>query len=551
MSFSFRRKTRAFALFVLLIVARNGFSLDTVNQSPLGQGVDDFQLPPLNLDSNEDAPLSQQQKVFIKRIRIRGATVLSPEELKAVTAPYAGRYVTMAELQQLRQKITQLYISKGYITSGALLPDQKIENGEIVLLAVEGQLTQITVTGNKHLASGYVLRGFSVTPDQPVNMEQIQEQLVMLKQDTMIAKLGAKLVPGDKLGTGALELEVEESNPFEAKLAINNARNPSIGAEQAQLSVSYHSLTGWGDTLTVQVSKTEGLKEGALHYLLPVGRHIDLFSAYQNGDSDVVEDPFNEIDVESEFYDALVGLRYLPVKELNQTVTFGLTLQKRKSKTYLFGEPISFSDGVIDGVSRVSVLRMTANWLQRTGNHAFTMSGTLSRGLDAMDATVNDFAPDGRFTSFLGQLQYGYRFSAPLNELIARCDFSITSNPLLPLEKFSIGGVETVRGYRENTLVVDQGLVASLEYRIGLLRNRPTWGNLQGAVFVDYGVADNKLPPSPQPEQISSAGFGINWNPNDNINAQLYAAKAFRSIETPSYDWQDSGIHFTINYLFR
>ena len=44
----------------------------------------------------------------------------------------------------------------------------------------------------------------------------------------------------------------------------------------------------------------------------------------------------------------------------------------------------------------------------------------------------------------------------------------LTPDPLLPIEQIAIGGIDTVRGYRENQLVVDNGWMTSAELRIPL-----------------------------------------------------------------------------------
>ena len=67
------------------------------------------------------------------------------------------------------------------------------------------------------------------------------------------------------------------------------------------------------------------------------------------------------------------------------------------------------------------------------------------------------------------------------------------------MEKCALGGLETVRGYPENTLVRDECFVASLEFRVpvyqlplaGISRG-PNEGQVQLAAFADYGYAKNK-----------------------------------------------------------
>jgi hemolysin activation/secretion protein len=77
-------------------------------------------------------------QVYVKHFEITGNKVISDDELQAITAPYENRKLTSAEIQEVRRNITLYYINKGYINSGALLPDQKITDGIVKLYIIEG-----------------------------------------------------------------------------------------------------------------------------------------------------------------------------------------------------------------------------------------------------------------------------------------------------------------------------------------------------------------------------------------------------------------------------
>src|SRR5262249_56250400 len=77
-------------------------------------------------------------RVFVKEIRVVGSTIFSPEELAQVTAPYVNREVTTEDLEALRLKLTRLYVDRGYVNSGAILPDQSVTEGVIPYHIVQG-----------------------------------------------------------------------------------------------------------------------------------------------------------------------------------------------------------------------------------------------------------------------------------------------------------------------------------------------------------------------------------------------------------------------------
>jgi hemolysin activation/secretion protein len=182
---------------------------------------------------------------------------------------------------------------------------------------------------------------------------------------------------------------------------------------------------------------------------------------------------------------------------------------------------------------------------------------TLSRfslGIDALGATVKDSEPDGQFFAWLGQFQWIRRLGNKGAQVVFRTDVQLASAPLLSLEKFAVGGANSVRGYRENLLVRDNGFVSSLEFRIPipLFRERFGEGAIQLAPFADFGRSwDKEEDEEPPFKTISSAGLGLRWAIHRTTHLQAYWGFAFRDVDTADHDLQDEGVHFQItNRLF-
>ena len=112
-------------------------------------------LPPLTPEEPEKAPLGQV-KVFVRDIQVTGNTVFSDAELAEVTAPFKNRTLTTEDLERLRLALTLHYVNKGYLTSGAIIPDQDVKDGVIQVQVIEGKLTRINVEGNEWFRSGYL-----------------------------------------------------------------------------------------------------------------------------------------------------------------------------------------------------------------------------------------------------------------------------------------------------------------------------------------------------------------------------------------------------------
>ena len=82
-------------------------------------------------------------RIFVHDIHVTGSTVFSDAELAEVTAPYRNREVTSDDLERLRLALTLLYVNRGYLTSGAIIPDQDVRMGLVVIQMVEGKLARI------------------------------------------------------------------------------------------------------------------------------------------------------------------------------------------------------------------------------------------------------------------------------------------------------------------------------------------------------------------------------------------------------------------------
>ncbi len=88
-------------------------------------------------------------RVFVRDVHVVGNTVFSDAEIAEVTAPFKNRTLMTEDLERLRLALTLLYINKGYLTSGAIIPDQDVASGVITVQVVEGKLTRIDIEGNR------------------------------------------------------------------------------------------------------------------------------------------------------------------------------------------------------------------------------------------------------------------------------------------------------------------------------------------------------------------------------------------------------------------
>jgi len=521
---------------------------------------DENTLPPV---SGDDTQLSSLGKVFVRKFRLEGNTAFSEKDFAPILSPFENREITAEELQEVKNKITRFYIDNGYITSGAVIPDQKMEDGMITMKIIEGRLTQINVSGNKRLRSGYVKKRAELAAgNKPLNINTLQDQLKLIKQDPHIDTVNANLSPGLKPGESQLDIEIEELRPYHLSMRFNNHNSPNIGAYRGEFELSHNNLTGLGDSLTAQYDITEGLDDYSIEYSIPFTRRdTTLTLKTDRADAIVVAEPFDKLNIESRTKTYSAAVRHPFFKNLAREISAEIKLEKRDSEIKFTDKGAAFSEGVPDynqensGQTTVSVLRVSQEWVERGMAQVIAVRSTFSFGLDLFNPTINDTGPDGRFFTWLGQFQWLRRFDFLNSQTLFRTDFRYSDKPLLPVEKFSIGGAMTVRGYRENQITTDNGLASSLEWRVPIMKLKMPWlskaqtdGELQLCPFFDYGSGWNTDNPDPSPKDIYSIGLGARWAVNKDIRAEIYWGKSLKSVEgSDEHDIQDDGIHFQIS----
>ena len=496
--------------------------------------------------------------VFVREIRVDGNTVFTPEQLATVTAPYTNRNLTSEDLESLRVALTKFYVDRGYVTSGAIIPDQAVSEGIITLRVIEGRLGHIEVEGNYWFRPAYLEERIALGAGPPVNINALQERLLLLQENPGITRLNAELRPGIARGQSVLNVKVVEANPIKAWLEFNNYLSPTVGSERGLATVAHQNLTGHGDLLSFQYGKSSGVDPQIdARYTLPLtARDTTLTLEYRKNDFAVIDPTFTFLNIESRSEIYGVTLRHPLYRTLNREFALAFTgehLYNKITTDFDFISP-SLSDqlvpGARGGVSRVSALRFSQELTHRTGNQVIAAFSRFSVGIDVLGSTNNKQSSTdagGKFFSWLGQAQWARRLEPWKVQLIARVALQLTDDHLFPLEQMSVGGRYSVRGYRENTLVRDNAVLASFESRIPVLRSELGGDLLRLAPFVDYGRAYNSRTPGPEPlKDLASIGLGLIWDIMQGSRFEVYWGHRLNHVDNPDGNLQDHGVHLQL-----
>ena len=519
--------------------------------------------PPDNFDAIPTPPAPESVldipgTISVKQFEFVGNTVFGPAELEKAIAEFTDRPVSFAQLVQAANQITQLYVERGYITTGAYIPEQSLQSDTVKIQIVEGRLADIEVEVEGKLKSEYVRDRLTSKISTPLNINRLQSALQLLQLNPIIDRLDAELSAGFEPGTNILQVSVTSADTFNLQTKLNNSRNLSIGTFERGLRLEENNLLGIGDRVNLSYDNTDGSNRYGGGYIFPLNT-MDGTVGFDLrwGKNQIIQSSFEDFDIEIEFrnYDLTwrqpVLQRATP--EVSQELALSLTAGRRESDGTIMDEPEPLSAGANEeGEIRTSVISFGQEWLQRNRRQVISARSQFNFGVDAFDATILDNQADGRFFSWRGQFSYLRSLSQAStfgSTLLVRSQLQLANDPLISTEQFSLGGINTVRGYRQDALLTDNGFLAAAELRLPILELEKINATLQFTPFIDFGTGWNNDEEETEFETLIGTGFGLLLQTPERFSARVdWGIPLINNTDGDSL--QEEGVYLQVEYGF-
>ena len=529
----------------------------TINPLP---PIEDFLDTPSRSTPQEES-IDFETTFEVKNFDFKGNTVLEDQAIQLILENYRERPITFADLLELETKLTKLYTSKGYINSGVVIPAQNItKKGIVVIQAIEGTVDNIKVDVNGRLKESYVRSRLRRGTSKPLNINELQEALQLLQLNPLIESLNAQLSVGLSRDRWELDVDVNQAQAFDPLIFANNSRTPSVGSFQRGIELNHNNVLGYADRLGFVYRNTNGSNDFDTSYNIPLNSMNGTAGIrYRFVDSDIIEGEFGDLDIESQTDELEFTFRQ-PIllranAESTQELALGLEFSRQTNEVSLGNEPFpDLSPGAdANGETNISAIRFFQDWTKRTRKDVLAARSQISAGVDIFDATVQESQPDGEFISWRGQLQWlrQLKSSSDIN-LLVRSDGQLSTDDLVPLEKFSVGGVESVRGYRQDALLGDSGIFTSAEVRIPFYRWSNGQSNLTAIPFVDFGTTwtnSDEIDDSQEEDTVVSLGAGLQLNLSDSLQARIDFGIPLIEVSDSNDSLQENGVYFSFEYF--
>ena len=472
--------------------------------------------PPVNPDAGP--------RFKVGSLVVEGNTVLKPEQVQSVLAPYENREVTLGELREAAQKLQALYREKGYFLAQVVVPPQTAEAGVVKLFALEGKVGTVTVEGNDDYSTDFIKYYFEPATENGVwNSESLERQLRLLNEFSDL-KVRSVLKPGANQGETDAVLKVEDDTPIHGGLDYNNFGSRFTGENRAGADFFAGNLLTEGDNFFARAvfpfpsRRFKPYLQAA--YTLPLTNDGDRISfQYANADTFVGQE-LAVLDIRGTAEIFGVNFTHPLERSLRHSSDlYGGFTSKSVNNYFLGTTPLSLDE------LRELTLGYSGNWLDQDGRTFFNTYltqglGTFLGGTPNGDPLASRVGGGDSFTKLnldgarvqqLGGGQY----------LLFRAGGQVTGSSLLISEQYALGGPESVRGYIQSEFLGDVGYTMSGEYRFTLY-DEPD-AQLQMGFFLDHGQAWLNTAQPGQLSHESLFGGGVGWRANlwDNTSLRL------------------------------
>ncbi len=530
-----------------------------------------YRLPEAPLQEDADSIVTIN-RIKINQFTFTGNSIFSDQELSDITKNYRNKLISIEQLMEVKQLISRHYIDKGYINSGAVLADQKISSGIVKFTIIEGVLSTTEIHGNNKISSSYIQNKLAAwMPNHalaesdkqvPLNLFKLQQSLKLLEQDPLIDKINAQLTPGLIPGQSNLSLGVVEAQAYQLSFVYNNYRVPSVGSTQGRVQLKHNNLFGSGETFFLDYGLLNAQDDFLLAFSMPLDANKTAISlSYEKTSDAVIQAPFEQLKFENDLSRLSINLSHRLHHSLSTEVSLGALIRQTGNETRLRDELFDF----IAGTAKVDVneIGVYLNWVERNSEQVLAATGELDFAYNSIyevDSEPVTNLLDDYFTRFKGQfhwLQNHQLFNfTDKTESLFRVNLQLTNTNVLPVNQFSVGGVGTVRGYRENSLIRDNGIAVSYELHIPIskisfagINNSHFSSQLSLVPFIDYAYVwnvDNNFLPA---RELYSVGLGLQWKVDKKLAVDLYWGEALTDLDIKyDGDLQDKGIHFQMRF---
>jgi len=484
---------------------------------------------PVSAQTNPAAGPSAEDPTFdILEFEVEGNTRLAPAVVERSLRPHMGPGRRLADAEAAREALEQAYQKAGFLTVLVDLPEQRVDEGLLRLMVIEGRVDRLRVTGSRYFSQGVIRERVTELAEGNVpNFNVVQQQLASLNRGPA-RQVQPVLRPGIAPGTVEAELKVSDRLPLSGSVELNNRNAADTEPLRLVASLRWDNLLQREHSLALTaITAPQAPKQAQVlvaNYTAPreVGRSNS--QASWLGTllwSDSTVEPLGATTVLGR--GTSVGLRHAQTwftGNSSHTVVMGGDYKDLRERVVAGSDELSTPLRYLPLQASYS-----SNW--SAGRDTYSLSAAFTFGFASLlrreiacpgnIGPVDQFAcrrlgADGNFAALRLDLRHERELFG--GQLLVRGAGQWAQQPLMGGEQFSLGGASTVRGYYEGEAAGDEGLQASAEWRTPNLaptaaEARPWLAEARLGAFIDAARARTLQPLPGQAARVPLLGSGL------------------------------------------
>ena len=467
------------------------------------------------ITEQQEAPPEKGPTMFVKKIVLTGCKTFPPEHLKSIVEAYEGREVTLGELKTLTKTIEAEYLQKGIIAS-CLIPRQDIKDGQIILQVIEAKMGSLKIQEHKYFNKNRLLYYWTLNPGEILRYDKISNSLTFMNQNPD-RHVKARLEGGKEPETTNILLTAKTYFPFHVTGSFDKEGSVYTGVDRKGFGIRYNNFMGIDSTLISGYSFGDDYWGVYAYQRIPISNFgTSLTCGYSYNQSSPKKDlAIYKIKSTSKNPSVFIYQDLLNKNNYLGNVYFGLYAKDKKTRM----------DEALIGRDRLRIFRIGGNFTYKGDKHLTYFRPEISQGVKIWGAkekdTLTSRETDCVFTKI--NLQLEHKRALPLGlQLRLNFEGQLASTKLASHEQFSLGGINSVRGYTSGEFSADKAVQANAELLIPALilppniklpyAERPLKDELTGLVFFDYGYGTLRFPAenaTRKSANLASVGAGL------------------------------------------
>ncbi|MCD2527504.1 ShlB/FhaC/HecB family hemolysin secretion/activation protein [Providencia huaxiensis] len=474
--------------------------------------------------SIEDAlPSPSQNEIcfLISEIQFVGATQLTTKTQTQLTSSYLKRCLTLSEIQKLTKHVTNYYMEQGFITSQAIIPEQDLSSHQLLLQVIEGHVETIEIENSPERLVHQI---FPYQQGKILNLRHIEQGLEQLNRLSS-AKYTIDIQPGSQNGYSRVIIHQQGKKwPITSQLNLDNSGMEATGKQLLTGGLTVDSPLGFGEQWSVSGNTDmDGSVSHHNRYIVanvnvPYGYWSYRYQFYRNSTLQPFYASGQQYRYEGKNTNQQLDISRLIYRDGKQRLTLQSSLKHKNANTQLASQTLSISSPTLTSLS------FTPQYSTTLGQGYFTFNPAAEWGISAFGASPDTLAKDSprsHYRKFSLSSSYQYFFFNGLTYLTSFYGQYSPDN-LYGIERISIGGQYSVRGYHEQSLSGNRGGYWRNEINKDIANT--AIGQLRFIGALDYGfIASDKY--HVEHDTLAGGAVGLSFTGNSLIYSQFLLSK--------------------------